>query len=89
MAAVLADVLGGARPGLVWSGVTGAGRERIEAEILVGGGASAVGPRLGEALAMGPLLALARAHSGQAPLPWLLTGTWRNDYGALLWSRAE
>lgn len=87
VAAVLEAVLDGARPGLAWSGVTGAGRERAEARILAGCGNPAAAPRLGEALAIGPLLALAGAHRSDAPGPWLLTATWRNDYGALLWLR--
>ena len=49
-------------------------------------GAPAAAPRLGEALALGPLLALARAERGRAPAPWLLTATWRSEYAALLWS---
>ena len=85
--AVLEEVLDDARPGLVWSGTTGAGREGTEARILAGHGTPVAAARLGEALAMGPLLALARAHCGEAPGPWLLTATWRSEYAALLWSR--
>jgi hypothetical protein len=85
--AVLEGVLDDARPGFFWSGTTGAGREGTEARIVAGSGAPAAVPRLGEALAMGPLLALARAHGGKAPGPWLLTATWRSEYAALLWSR--
>lgn len=87
VAAVLERVLGGDRPGLVWSGATGAGRETAEAGILAARGAPPAMPRLGEALAMGPLLGLARAHRGGASEPWLLTATWRSEYTALLWSR--
>jgi hypothetical protein len=83
---VLDRVLHGDRPGLVWSGATGARRESAEARILAGRGASAAAPRPGEALAMGPLLALARIAHGHAPRPWLLTGTWRSEYAALLWA---
>jgi len=85
--AVLERVLDGDRPGLVWSGSTGASRETAEARILADRGAPAPTPRLGEALAMGPLLALARIHRERAPRPWLLTATWRSEYAALLWAR--
>ena len=61
------QVLNGDRPGLVWSGATGAGREAAEASVLAGQGAPAAMPRLGEALAIGPLLALAGAHRRHAP----------------------
>ena len=57
-----------------------------EASVLADRGAPAAAPRLGEALAMGPLLALAGAHHRRASRPWLLTGTWRSEYAALLWS---
>ena len=87
VATVLDRVLNGDRPGLVWSGSTGGGRESAEARILAVRGAPATVPRLGEALALGPLLALARAERGQAPGPWLLTATWRSEYAALLWAR--
>ena len=87
VAAVLGRVLNGDRPGLVWSGSTGGGREGAETRILTGRGAPAPAPRLGEALALGPLLALARIERGQAPGPWLLTATWRSEYAALLWAR--
>ena len=83
---VLERVLDGDRPGLVWSGAMGAGRETAEAGILAGRGAPTATPRLGEALAMGPLLGLGRAHRGRASEPWLLTATWRSEYAALLWS---
>jgi 3-oxoacyl-[acyl-carrier-protein] synthase II len=83
---VLEEALDGARPGLVWSAATGAGRERIEAEMLAARGVRATAPRPGEALAMGPLLALAGARGAGAPGPWLLTATWRDEYAALLWS---
>jgi hypothetical protein len=87
VAAVLGRVLDGDRPGLVWSGTTGAGRDTAEAGILADRGAPPVMPRLGEALAMGPVLGLGRAHRGGASAPWLLTATWRSEYAALLWSR--
>jgi hypothetical protein len=83
---VLDGVLEDARPGFVWSGTTGAERERTEARALAGRGAPAVAPWLGEALSLGPLLALARARGESAPAPWLLTATWRSEYAALLWS---
>lgn len=87
VAAVLERVLDGDRPGLVWSSATGAAREIAEATILAARGVPSAAPRLGEALAMGPLLGLARASRERAPAPWLLTGTWRSEYAALLWSR--
>jgi hypothetical protein len=83
---VLDRVLNGDRPGHVWSGAAGGSRPGAEARILAGRGAPAAAPRPGEALAMGPLLALARLARGPAPRPWLLTGTWRNEYAALLWA---
>jgi hypothetical protein len=87
VSAALDRALHGARPGFVWSAATGAGRARAETRLLAGRGAPAMAPRLGEALALGPLLALASAHWGAAPAPWLLTATWRSEYAALLWSR--
>jgi beta-ketoacyl synthase-like protein len=87
VAGVLERVLDGDRPGLVWSGVTGASRETAQARILADRGAPVSAPRLGEALAMGPLLALARTHRGRGPKPWLLTATWRSEYAALLWAQ--
>jgi hypothetical protein len=87
VATVLDRVLSKDRPGLVWSGSTGGGRESAETRILAARGAPAPAPRLGEALALGPLLALARTERGQAPGPWLLTATWRSEYAALLWAR--
>lgn len=86
VAAVLGRVLGDDRPGLVWSGATGTSRQVAEGEILAAGGAPSPAPRLGEALAMGPLLALAQTGAGGRP-PWLLTATWRSEYAALLWAR--
>ena len=86
VAAVLDGTLGGARPGLVWSAATGAGRARMEARFLADRGTPVRVPRLGEALALGPLLALANAHRQGAPTPWLLSATWRSEYAALLWS---
>jgi hypothetical protein len=84
---VLEAVLNGDRPGLVWSGASGAGREAAEASVLAGQGAPAAMPRFGEALAIGPLLALTGAHRRNAPCPWLLSSTWRSEYAALLWSQ--
>jgi hypothetical protein len=84
--AVLEGVLEDSQPGFVWSGTTGAGREGTEARVLAARGAPARAPRLGEGLAMGPLLGLARARGEQVPAPWLLTATWRSEYAALLWS---
>jgi hypothetical protein len=85
-AAVLTEVLGAACPGRVFSGATGGRRDAAEARLLAARGAPGRAPRLGEALAVGPLLALARAHRDRAPGPWLLTATWRSEYGALLWA---
>jgi hypothetical protein len=87
VATVLRQVLNGQAPRLVWSGVTGSGREAAEARLLDEKGAPPAMPRLGEALAMGPLLALARTRCGAAPGPWLLTATWRSEYAAVLWGR--
>jgi hypothetical protein len=86
VASVLGRVLGDARPGQVWSDATGTGRQAAEGALLAARGAPTPAPRLGEALAMGPLLALARSGAG-APPPWLLTATWRSEYAALLWGR--
>ena len=83
---ILGTVLGPERPALTWSGVTGAGRERAEAAVHArrsGAARRLTGP--GEALAHGPLIALAQAERGGAAGPWLLTATWRGDYTALLW----
>jgi Beta-ketoacyl synthase, N-terminal domain len=84
--AVLERVLNGDRPRLLWSGATGGRRETVEARLLADRGAPRSAPRLGEALAVGPLLALARASREHAPRPWLLTATWRSEYAALLWA---
>ena len=83
---VLEGVLAGARPGFVWSAATGAGRARVEAQLLGDREVRVTAPRLGEALAMGPLLAVAKAHRDGAPAPWLLTATWRSEYATLLWA---
>jgi Beta-ketoacyl synthase, N-terminal domain len=85
VSAVLDEALAGARPCFVWSAAAGAGRDRAEARILADRGARATASRLGEALAMGPLLAIARARRDGAAAPWLLTATWRDEYAALLW----
>jgi hypothetical protein len=86
IAGVLQRVLDGDRPAVVWSGVAGGGRARAEAEALARrGGTPRVAPRPGEALGLGPLLALAAARREGWPGPWLLSATWRSDYGALLW----
>jgi hypothetical protein len=83
---VLDGALAGVRPSFVWSAVTGAGREQVEARLLAAREARVTAPRLGEALAMGPLLAMAKARREGAPAPWLLTATWRSEYAALLWA---
>ena len=85
--AVLRQVLDGAAPRLVWSGATGASLERAEATLLKERGDPPAVPRLGEALALGPLVAVAQARWAGTPGPWLLTGTWRSEYAALLWGR--
>jgi hypothetical protein len=83
---VLDAVLGEETPGLAWSGVSGLGRARAETEeIRRRGEPGRVVPRRGEALSLGPLLALAEAERAGTARPWLLTATWRDDYGALLW----
>jgi hypothetical protein len=87
VATVLRQVLNGEAPRLVWSGVTGAGRAASEARLLDEKGAPPAMPRLGEALAMGPLLALAWTRRVAAPTPWLMTATWRSEYAAVLWGR--
>ena len=86
VAAVLDGALAGLRPRFVWSAATGAGRERVEAQLLADRGARGTAPRVGEALAMGPLLGIAWARREGAPSPWLLTATWRSEYAALLWA---
>ena len=86
---VLGDALDGETPRSVASGATGVRVTRVEAEWLARRTARgpAVGiPRTAEGLAWGPLGALAWARAARAPTPWLLTATWRNDYGALLWA---
>jgi hypothetical protein len=87
VATVLGHVLDGEEPHLVWRGATGASRETAEAKILEGRGAPPAMARLGEALALGPILALARISRERTPAPWLLTATWRGEYAALLWAR--
>jgi hypothetical protein len=87
VATVLERVLNGDRPGLVWSGATGSARETTQANLLATRGAPPAMARLGEALALGPLLGLAQAHHRHAPEPWLLTASWRSEYAALLWAR--
>jgi hypothetical protein len=85
--ATLERVLAGRPPGLAWSGAGGGGRARVEARVLARAGAAPDRvARHGEALALGPLLALAAARRRGAAGPWLLTATWRTEYGALLWS---
>ena len=86
---VLRRVLDGQAPRLVWSGATGAGRETVEARMLEERGVPPAMPRLGETLAMGPLLALARTRRERVPEPWLLTATWRSEYAAVLWGREQ
>jgi Beta-ketoacyl synthase, N-terminal domain len=86
VADVLDAVLAGTRPALVVSGASGARLRDAEERALVRGAPAATGWRLpGEPLALGPLAALARARATAAALPWLVTATWQNDYGALLW----
>ena len=84
---VLGKVLDGDTPRLVFGGATGASRATAEARLLGERGAPPTAPRLGEALAMGPLLALVQARREGTPPPWLLTATWRSEYAGLLWAR--
>jgi hypothetical protein len=44
-----------------------------------------VGYRVGEMLACGPLIGLARARAAGVRGPCLVTGGWRGEYGALVW----
>jgi hypothetical protein len=87
VATVLRRVLDGAAPRMVWSAATRGGRAAAEARLLEERGAVVATPPLGEALAMGPLVALAQARHARTPTPWLLTATWRSEYAALLWAR--
>jgi hypothetical protein len=82
---VLDEALAGGRPRFVWSAAISGGRERVEARALAERGARVTASRLGEMLSMGPLVALATARRDGAPVPWLLTATWRGEYAALLW----
>lgn len=86
---VLRAVAGGERPAVRWSGTRGAVRERAEALALGADRADGTMPERGETLALGPLLAVGRAHRAGASGPWLLTATWRTDYGALLWCHPQ
>ena len=85
VAAVLEALLAHGRPAAVAAGATLAAG-RVERRVLAGavGDVEPVGVP-GEALAAGPLLALARARARGVPGPVLLTGVWRDEYGALLW----
>lgn len=83
VAATLDRVTAGRRPGFVGSSA-GARLGRAEARWLAAAGLGA-DRRPGERLACGPLAALEAALTAGAPRPWLLTGAWRGDYGALLW----
>jgi beta-ketoacyl synthase-like protein len=50
-----------------------------------GAGGAPTAPSAGEAMACGPLAALARRRASGGSGPWLQTAAWRNDYGAILW----
>lgn len=85
---VLDAVLPARSPEAVLSGAALA-LGRAEARALARRGlvaAPAVGGRVGETLACGPLLALARARAVGARGSCLVTATWRDDYGAMLWT---
>jgi hypothetical protein len=81
--AVLDAVLGAAVPGAVTGCAGDHPFARAERERLAARGAPAVERGPGEALACGPLIGLGRRREGRR----LLTAAWRNDYGAMLWSR--
>ena len=86
---VLETVLAAARPDRVVSGASGAGLRGAEGRALARRGLSAAGGGLpGEPLALGPLVTLARARGGAPAGPWLVTATWKSDYGALLWPQS-
>jgi 3-oxoacyl-(acyl-carrier-protein) synthase len=76
------------RPGLVATAASLGAVARAEATALAERGLGttlAVDRRLGEMLTLGPLVAMARACRLATPRPWLLTGAWQDDYGALLY----
>ncbi len=86
--AVLDGVLREGAPRILASSARGPGSSRAEARVLARRGVDV--PRasftgLGEAFACGPLIGLAQAHALDPGGPCLLTATWRNDYGAMLW----
>jgi hypothetical protein len=88
--AVLDAVLGAGPAGTVAGcgdrpGWGRAERAALAARRAVGGSGPVADP--GEAMACGPLVALARTRAAGAPGPWLVTAAWRSDYGAILWPR--
>ena len=85
-AAVLDAVLEDRAPALVAVG-GGTGRlDRAERAALARRGCAAPVARVpGEALACGPLIGLAQARARGEAGPVLLTASWRNEYGAMLW----
>ena len=86
---VLETVLAAARPDRVVSGASGAGLRGAEGRALARRGLSPAGGGLpGEPLALGPLVTLARARGGAPAGSWLVTATWKSDYGALLWPQS-
>jgi hypothetical protein len=83
--AVLEAVLGDGVPRLVaCSASHGVGRAERAALVRRAAGATDVGLP-GETFACAPLVGLGRARARGEPGPVLLTGAWRNEYGALLW----
>jgi hypothetical protein len=89
VARVLDAVLGDIRPGnVVAAGVATPQIARAETAVLAARGvdaARALEGRAGEALACGPLLAVARVRASGVPGPCLVTAAWRGEYAALLW----
>jgi hypothetical protein len=87
VADVIEAVLGDGEPRLVASSAGGA-LSRIEARYLARRG---LGPdrtaasATGETLACAPIYAVGRARVDCAGGPWLLTASWREEYGALAW----
>jgi hypothetical protein len=85
---VLDAVLDDRAPRLVASAVSVPGPARAERRWLTrrgGAGPTAVLAEIGEALACGPLIGLARARALGLAEPCLLSATWLGDYGAILW----
>lgn len=84
--AVLDAVLEGRTPALVAAGGGTGSLDRAERAALARRGCAApVALVPGEALACGPLIGLAQARARREAGPVLLTASWRNEYGAMLW----